>query len=599
MDEFLATIGLQAMKYTVRSGIALASSYALGQCSRLLHSVDNKSLYSELRVLEKRLDSKIKIISPAIELVQFKSGRGNVFLEAAVPLTKSLLADTRALGQRIAAAAVLEEATPKASSQSTRQGGKDYKHLLEVISDVRGFLERIDREIPLLQLAITASGESLSTSLPASISPSRLLQASTLLVVGDTQYAQNPSRQSQIGPTFHLSLYMLFLGHASVESGPQSAYGFGENERQPLWQEVIHKARVQLFRSAQSFLSENDEDGRHVRKSSGPSNANCGLEFAYHLEIIEDKDDGRAHDDEVDDATSCGVLSRTGIQETIPVHQLSKIFYTDTGRILNLGSAADGESNPVLLLKRDTNAPPFSRGEKCDMHNSMGCIEESCDVQFKCEDDEQCDVDRQLHAEKTRDWQKSHTGRPVDGGASKLPRHLDPEWIALEVYECDEDEPDHSECDSGSEDEAEALETNDQAPITRRTSSSRASVDSNFAAQIRNLSLLPSSCSRTSHDSRSTSTQNLEFEKAEALDFIARSPFRAITSSLALIDMLIRLAGLQEFQQTSHLSIPDNVLTFFLEETSTTGLSGDARRAVRRDTKRRVGFDPYTDIQQE
>jgi hypothetical protein len=72
-------------------------------------------------------------------------------------------------------------------------------------------------------------------------------------------------------------------------------------------------------------------------------------------------------------------------------------------------------------------------------------------------------------------------------------------------------------------------------------------------------------------------------------------PFSTITTSLSLIEMLVRLAGLQEFQQTSHLSIPDHVLTFFLEESSTTGLVGEARRAQREAAEARVGFDPYVD----
>ena len=59
--------------------------------------------------------------------------------------------------------------------------------------------------------------------------------------------------------------------------------------------------------------------------------------------------------------------------------------------------------------------------------------------------------------------------------------------------------------------------------------------------------------------------------------------------------MLIRLTSLQEFQQTPHLAIPDHILMFFLEETSTTGLQGEAHWRMRSEAKRRMGFDPYTD----
>lgn len=61
MDDFLATVGVQAMRYTIRSAVGLTSTYALRQCSRLLQSVDDKRLYSELRALQRLLDSKIKV----------------------------------------------------------------------------------------------------------------------------------------------------------------------------------------------------------------------------------------------------------------------------------------------------------------------------------------------------------------------------------------------------------------------------------------------------------------------------------------------------------------------------------------------------------
>lgn len=76
MDELLASIGTQAMKYAIRSGIALTSRYALGQCSRLLTAVDEQDISgrekNELATLQELLESKIKVIAPTIDLVEFK-----------------------------------------------------------------------------------------------------------------------------------------------------------------------------------------------------------------------------------------------------------------------------------------------------------------------------------------------------------------------------------------------------------------------------------------------------------------------------------------------------------------------------------------------
>ncbi|KAF4946818.1 hypothetical protein FGADI_10847 [Fusarium gaditjirri] len=606
MDEFLATVGVQAMRYAIRSGIALTSSYAVGQCSKLLKSVEDKAVHAELRSLRNLLDSKIKIISPAIDLIEFKSGRGNVFLESATPLAKSLHKDIVSLGRRIESATTICSNSSSNNAQ-TRSPSASHDSLLAIITAIKGLLDRIDREIPLLQLAITASGESLSTSLPAGISPSRLLQASTLLTVGDTQFAQDPNRPVQIGPVFTLSLYMLFLGHASTlmphttvstnghcseTSSIRTGYGLGEGERKPLWQEVLHKARVRICRTRKDFYFDSKRGycAKLLKDHDFPlpaPEATGGGEYAYHLEVIEDLDDGRLHDGE-HNIQPYDDIPQAGIRESIPVHQLSKIFYTDTGRILNIGSATDSEQRPVLLLKRDTQALPAHQ----ETDSVCGFLEgfeddDKSDTSISASDeDDQAEIDRQL---------LEGLGRPVLEDCNvipasehffrwKFPSHLDPEWMALEVYEEDDDD------DVGEDDDIDSVDSTRLEPPKCMTSKpgtprDRRSLDSNVVDQIKRLSLNSSD--------KMGSLQAVT--AAETENFVARSPFGAITTSLSLMEMLIRLASLQEFQQTSHLSIPDHILTFFLEETSTTGLIGETQWRARSEAKRRMGFDPYTD----
>lgn len=61
MDELLARVSAQTLNYCIRTGIALTSTYAVGQCSRLLKTVDDSGVRAELRSLKKRLDVKIKV----------------------------------------------------------------------------------------------------------------------------------------------------------------------------------------------------------------------------------------------------------------------------------------------------------------------------------------------------------------------------------------------------------------------------------------------------------------------------------------------------------------------------------------------------------
>ncbi|KAF6521257.1 hypothetical protein HZS61_015515 [Fusarium oxysporum f. sp. conglutinans] len=588
MDEFLATVGVQAMRYAIRSGIALTSSYAVGQCSKLLKSVEDKAVHAELKTLRNLLDSKIKIISPAIDLIEFKSGRGNVFLESATPLAKSLHKDIVSLGRRIESATTVYS-NSRSNNAQTRSPSASHDSLLAIITAIKGLLDRIDREIPLLQLAITASGESLSTSLPAGISPSRLLQASTLLTVGDTQFAQDPNRPVQIGPIFTLSLYMLFLGHASTlmphTTSQVTDTTISTNGHCSETPSIGTRTRRDFyFDSKRGYCAKPLKD--HDFPLPAPESTGGG-EYAYHLEVIEDLDDGRLHDDE-HNIQPYDDIPRAGIRESIPVHQLSKIFYTDTGRILNIGSATDSEQRPVLLLKRDTQALP-ARQETDDVGGFLEGLEDDDKSETSISasgEDDQAEIDRQL---------LEGLGRPVLEDSNvvpasdhffkwKFPSHLDPEWMALEVYE-EDDEDDVGEDDDTDSVGSARLELPKCMTSNPGTPRDRRSLDSNVVDQIKRLSL--------NSPDKLGSLQAVT--AAETENFVARSPFGAITTSLSLMEMLIRLASLQEFQQTSHLSIPDHILTFFLEETSTTGLIGETQWRARSEAKRRMGFDPYTD----
>ena len=68
-----------------------------------------------------------------------------------------------------------------------------------VLADMGHLLNRIEDAVPFISLAIAASGVNLSSTLPASISPSRLLQASTLLSAGDAAFRAGQGEQSQGG----------------------------------------------------------------------------------------------------------------------------------------------------------------------------------------------------------------------------------------------------------------------------------------------------------------------------------------------------------------------------------------------------------------
>ncbi|KAM7195207.1 Ran-specific GTPase-activating protein 30 [Naviculisporaceae sp. PSN 640] len=632
MDALLERLGVQAVNFAIRSGLALTSTYAVKQCNKLLQSVNDKAIYAEIKSLQKLLDGKIKILSPAIDLIEFKSGRGNGVLEGALPLVKSLHRDIVRLGKRLDDAASSEESA-RLRGQKVRMTEAYHAELTSIISDMKSLLKRIDEDIPLIQLAISSSGAKMSSNLSPGISPSRILHASNFLTYGDAQFRENPTRPVQIGPCFTLSLYMLFLGHSqpenhtnkqdgvptntqsSSESVRSEPYGLEEGERRPIWQEVMHKARVRIIRTPPNWTFDSAK-GYHLKSplqsrinGHGSHRSAIALlghqdEYAYHIEMIENLDDGRLHEENEHGHRPYDGIPMAGIRESIPIHQVSKIFYTDTGRLLNIRNATDGDNNPVLLIKRDPHAEPPIRLREA-------WFEEATTPDYGSRSstpvsDDQIDIDRQLREETESLESPEEKTPPAPPRMSNLPLHVDPEWLALEVFVDDACETDSETADE-EDSEDERLQEKKLLPARLTKQGPRSSVDSTLVAQIRNITLKSQRSSSSSSPAPrtlingdfSSDSDNEPSMVTTSNGVVNQGPFGNIISSLSLLEMLIRFTSLQEFQQMNHMSAPDYILNFFLEETSTTGLKGEARWQLRNKTKRHVGFDPYTDTPQK
>ncbi|KAI1371061.1 Ran-binding-domain-containing protein [Hypoxylon crocopeplum] len=569
MDAFLAKLSYHATSYAIRSCLALTSTYVIQQSSRLLKTVDDDPLRAELCHLQRRLARKIELISPILESIEFRYTRGNTALEAVVRTAQELRTNVDSLGKRLEVAALADDSLHNAGPKTSAASPRRRIEVQSIITDIKQLITDIDDTIPLINLWVSAMG-GIQTQTSA-FSPSRLLQASMLVNVGDMQYILNPGQPMQIGPDFMLSIYMLFQAHTFGHS--VEPYGVEEGQRKPMWQEVIHKARVRLCRMPlDEFPGTN---------SLGTSTSDVA--YAYQLQIVEDLDDGRVHTFENgQDRNSYDGIPLAGIREFIPVHQLSKMFYADVGRILNINNEDGASSNPVLLLKRDVNAVPPNRGTPTDTDqmdqlqvikadesiSSDGTLEGdsqdevNCQLQLECEASEAIvRTTEEPHPKKTNIW--------------RFPQELDPEWIALEVFEMDNDndtdttdEEDEPTPEAEEEDERQDKDGNDDNSSNsiphhlKRTL--RPSADSNLVTQLNRMSIAsrPSSVASDAliHDFN-TSDENL----------LEQSPFGAIHTSLSLLEMLLRLTSLQEFEQTTHLAIPDHVLRFYLDESASRG----------------------------
>lgn len=502
-----------------------------------------------------------------------------------VRIAQELRSDIELLGKRLQGAAIADESRQNENGKATNSVAATERRaeIHGIITDIRQLIVDIDDSIPLINLWVSAIG-GIQTQ-PSAFSPSRLLQASMLVNVGDMQYILDPTKPMQIGPDFTLSVYMPFRAHVS-SGDPGEPYGVEEGQRKPIWQEVIHKTRVRLRRVPfnDNFSGTDDSAG-----------SSSHAKYAYQLQIVEDLDDGRVHTCEDGDArpSSYDGVPLAGIRELIPVHQISKIFYADVGRILNINNDDGASSNPVLLLKRDVRAAPPTNKQPTDtghddQNQLLQNVEDSVisDTTLS-QGDSQDEIDCQLLQEyKAAEENMAITERPrpTTTNSWRLPRDLDPEWIALEVFEMDDDnDSDTTDEEQPTPEEEEEEEEKrecrkEDLPSTavphRLKRLSRPSVDSNLATQLNRMSIASSSSlSRPpSRDSGGalipnpggSSSGSNTFDE----DLLERSPFGAIHTSLSLLEMLLRLTSLQEFEQATHLSIPDHVLRFYLDESA-------------------------------
>ncbi|KAI1175233.1 RanGTP-binding protein-domain-containing protein [Nemania sp. FL0916] len=606
MDAFLTRLSYHATSYAVRSCIALTSTYVMKQGAKLLQTVEYDPLRVEFGQLQRRLGRKIELVSPILESLELRYTRGDVALEAVVRTARALREDIDALGDRQRNAASVQTPPSQSARDAKAVAARQHAELVGIIGDIKELITSIDDAIPLINLWVSALGGIQAS--PSSFSPSRLLQASMLLNVGDTQFILDPSHPMQIGPDFTLSLYMLFRGHASAH-GAEESYGIEEGQRKPMWQEVMHKARVRLLRIP--------PDDRLDESVSGNPRAH----YAYLLQVVEDLDDGRVHTVENHDSspTSYDGLSIAGIRECIPIHQISKMFYADVGKILNINNDDDAMGSPVLLLKRDVNAMSVDTMPVTHDPSDPVLTIESPDDSIPSdtppsEKDIQHDIDFQLR--RDMGLVDEPTSTPLSSQTAltqpkpekwQIPSNIDPEWIALEVFDIDESTAD-SDSASDATGDGKPSTPDDEDPFgCRPRHTGRSSVDANLITQLNrmNIASRPSSSDSSAshtHNGETTTTPSRSLNPRATTTaltprkLIERSPFAAIQTSLSLLEMLLRLTTLQEFEQTTHLAIPDHVLKFYLDASaSTSGLHGRDREAAKAAAERKVGFDPYAD----
>ncbi|KAJ2483027.1 Ran-specific GTPase-activating protein 30 [Coemansia sp. RSA 2131] len=570
MDELFSNLAIQTVQLVGKAAFGAAGTIALKRVTEYVHRVPHSSKRQpDVERLRSQFESKLRIITPAIDLIDIISARGHSTMSSVQQLTYSLRTDIVAFSAKL-------EAIDRLLDDS-------------IIADLRMLLAKIDDAVPLLNLALTTSGAHLGSSLPSDVSPSRLMQASSLLSRADTWFdVKNKHEDVMVGEPFTLRMYSLFVG--SVR--PKSKLDF-------TWKEEFARCQVALWRVCMAH----DSDAMIS-------------EFNYELCVVEDLNDGRYHDDTVGtDANNESaritdmakhVDMRPGRVVRIPLDDIGGLHYTSAGSLLNI----EDSNAPVLVISfenrksgditavgsglnissvlpslettrtawyalevvtDDGKEPDISSASSESDEDNNECSEsdEDNDECSESDQDSESDGARTGNALGVCDMESMGSGSnaTTDSETSESEDAVsERDGSSGSEYSESEDSASEQHASSGSEPGSKS-ESEHSANSTKNNAKSRMHITDDIdklADSIASLCTIdPSSIEHTPLPK----AQTLHSIHAEAAEYFRPVEFLANEwrmCTLSLLEYMVRLASIEISEQTLHLNVPDEKLRLYL-----------------------------------
>lgn len=306
MDEILSKASNQAVSFAIRSGISLASGYAIKTITKLVDKIPEQEK-AKIIAQRRKIQLKIEIINNSIELIKVVTATGYSCLESTVELIDDLTEEFNRFDETI------ESIVVKLSTSNSKTN--------ELVSQVNRYmaelLDKINEAVPLLNLSIITSGVDLSRNLSHRVSINKLIQASNY-VINSCQSQPSEKISTAVGPEFDLKFYSVFYNpsrlkyHESAESSTKptgSPAGSNSSIDGLTWKEEYARSKITI-------------------RAVAP--------FSYKLEILESFDDDRYHES-----------TDTPQSRVINLSDIKKLFFSMSGELLKL----DNNSSPVLILK--------------------------------------------------------------------------------------------------------------------------------------------------------------------------------------------------------------------------------------------------------
>ena len=287
MEQVLAKLALTGATFVGKAAFSYATSLALNRIKSFVKHTKSNVQLQTLQQLEKKLQTKLAILTPVIDLCELSSAKGYTSLESCLVLTQDLKHNLCLLG------ATMDDLPPEPSASA----------LQDLVDQFKALINDVDDLIPLLHLALQASGTQFMSQLGESVSPNRLLNASNAISLAHSL----PEMNIQVGEAVEAKLYTLFKGSARKPSRTDWT-----------WKEDYCRCRITIWKE----------------KS-----------LCYSLLLQEDLRDGRDHEGKVYQGRFTNkCIGRT---KTFNILCIQRLFYASSGTLLNITDS----THPVLVLK--------------------------------------------------------------------------------------------------------------------------------------------------------------------------------------------------------------------------------------------------------
>ncbi|KAJ2839938.1 Ran-specific GTPase-activating protein 30 [Coemansia erecta] len=570
MDELFSNLAIQTVQLVGKAAFGAAGTIALKRVTEYVHRVPHSSKRQpDVERLRAQFESKLRIITPAIDLIDIISARGHSTMSSVQQLTYSLRSDIVAFSAKL-------EALDRLLDDS-------------IIADLRMLLDKIDDAVPLLNLALTTSGAHLGSSLPMDVSPSRLMQASSLLSRADTWFdVKNKHVDVMVGEPFTLRMYSLFVG--SVR--PKSKMDF-------TWKEEFARCQVALWRVCM------------------PSSLDAMIsEFSYELCVVEDLNDGRYHDDTTGKVGANNerawiadmakhVDMRPGRVVRIPLDIIGGLHYTSAGSLLNI---EDSNAPALVISFEDRKSGDITAvGSGLNISSVLPSLETTRTTWYALEvvtddvnepdmssassesdEDGECDGARSGNALGVCDMEsmgsesKASTDSETSESEDAVSEH---DGSSGSEYSESEDSASEQDASSGSEPESNNSESEHSAKSSPKNNANTHihtpdDIDK-LADSIASLCTIDPSPTEHTPLSKAQALPSTFAEAAEyfrPVEFLANE-WRMCT--LSLLEYMVRLASIEISEQTSHLNVPDEKLRLYLHSKQADSVARGPGNAMR------------------